>query len=149
MRVILKTDVESLGKLGDLIKVSDGYARNFLIPKGLAAEASSKNIKSLEHEKKMISQRAEREKKAAEEMLAKYAGLAVTIARRTGEQGKLFGSVTNKDIEKSLTELGFEVNRKNIVLSEPVKTAGEYQVQIKLYPGIVAGIVLKVVEEEK
>ncbi len=148
MRVILKTDVESLGKVGDLIKVSDGYARNFLIPKGLAAEASSKNVKSLEHDKKMISQKAEREKKQAEEVLARYAGLTITIGRRTGEQGKLFGSVTTKDIEKSLNDQGFEVNRKNIVLSEAVKGIGDYPVQIKLYPGISANIVLKVVEGE-
>jgi len=148
MRVILKTDVESLGKTGDLIKVSDGYARNFLIPKGFAAEASSKNIKTLEHEKEVITRKAEKERKNAEAMLEKFAGLTITIARRVGEQEKLFGSVTSKDVEKTLADQGFEVNRKDIVMDEAIKALGDFSIKIKLYPGIAAQVALKVVEEK-
>jgi large subunit ribosomal protein L9 len=148
MRVILKTDVESLGKTGDLIKVSDGYARNYLIPKGLAAEASSTNIQTLDHEKKAIARKAEKERKIAETMLEKFSDLVLTIARRTGDQDKLFGSVTGKDIEKVLMEKGFEVNRKNIVLNEQIKSLGEFPVKIRLYPGVTATIMLKVVAEQ-
>lgn len=148
MRVILKTDVESLGKMGDLVKVSDGYARNYLIPKGFAAEASSKNIKTLEHEKAVITRKAEKAKKNAEAMLEKFADLTVTISRRVGEQEKLFGSVTSKDVEKALADQGIEVNRKDIVMDEAIKALGEYSVKIKLYPGITAQVALKVVEEK-
>lgn len=148
MRVILKADVESLGKMGDLVKVSDGYARNYLIPKGFAAEASSKNIKTLEHEKAIITRKAEKEKKNAEAMLEKFAGLSVTISRRVGEQDKLFGSVTSKDVEKALADQGIEVNRKDIVMDDAIKALGDYSVKIKLYPGIAAQVALKVVEEK-
>jgi large subunit ribosomal protein L9 len=148
MRVILKADVESLGKTGDLVKVADGYARNFLIPKGFAAEASSNNIKSLENEKAAITRKAEKERKKAEAMLDSFKDLAVTVKRRVGEQEKLFGSVTTKDIEKALSEKGFEIDRKNIVLDETIKTIGEYPVKIKLYPGIAATVTVQV-EEEK
>jgi large subunit ribosomal protein L9 len=144
----MKTDVESLGKVGDLIKVSDGYARNYLIPKGLAAEASSKNIKALENEKKAIAKKAEKERKNAEAMVEKFNDLTVTIARRTGEQDKLFGSVTAKDIETVLKAQGFEVSRKDIVMDDQVKTLGDFPVKIKLYPGVTASIVLKVVGEQ-
>ena len=148
MRVILKTDVESLGKTGDLVKVSDGYARNFLIPRGVAAEASTRNIQKLEHDKAVITRRAEKERKNAEALLEKFSTVSLVIFRRVGEQEKLFGSVTTKDIEKELTEKGFEIDRKNIVLEETIKSLGEYPVKIKLYPGVTAKITLKV-EEEK
>ncbi len=148
MRVILKTDVESLGKTGDLIKVSDGYARNFLIPKGFAAEASGRNIQRLEHEKAVITRKAEKEKKSAEAMLGKFSDLTLVIFRRVGEQDKLFGSVTTKDIEKELAEKGFMINRKDIVLGDAIRSVGEYPVKIKLHPGVTATVTLKV-EEEK
>ena len=147
MNVILKADVQSLGKTGDLVKVSDGYARNFLIPKGYAAEASSKNIKALDYEKGIITRKAEKEKKIAEELLARFADMTITIARRVGAQDKLFGSVTTKDLEADLKEKGFEIDRKNIVLNDAVKTLGDYPVKIKLYPGIAADILLKIVQE--
>jgi len=101
MKVILKEDVESLGKRGDTIKVADGYARNFLMPKGLAIAATSKSAQKIEHEKKLIAKRAEKEKKNAEAMLASFAGVAVTIARKTADQEKLFGPVRAKDIENA------------------------------------------------
>ena len=147
MKVILKEDVETLGKRGDTIKVTDGYARNYLIPKGLAMEATSISAKAVEHERKLIAKRAEKEKKNAEALLASFAGVSVSIARKTADQEKLFGSVTTKDIEQALGEKGHKVDRKQIVLDEPIKQIGEYPVKIKLYPGIVAEIAVKVVEE--
>ncbi len=148
MKVILKEDIESLGKRGDTIKVADGYARNYLMPKGLAIAATSKSAQAIEHEKKLIAKRAEKEKKNAETLLASFAGVAVTIARKTADQEKLFGSVTTKDVEKSLADKGLKVDRKQIVLDDPIKQLGDFPVKIKLYPGITAEITVKVVEEQ-
>ena len=140
MKVILKENVESLGKTGDMLKVTDGYARNFLIPRGLAIEAIGKNIKSLEHEKRLIAQKAEREKKKAESLLEKFSDVTCTIVKRIGEQDKLFGSVTTKDIEKSLREQGIEIDRKNIVFEKPIEELGIFEVGIKVHPEIIAKI---------
>jgi large subunit ribosomal protein L9 len=148
MNVILKQDVPSLGKAGDTVKVSDGYARNFLIPKNLAIEASSKNLKTLEHEKKHILQAAEKERKKAADLSEKLAGVTCTIARRVGEQDKLFGSVGAKDIEKALLEKGIEIERKNILLDEPLKSPGEFPVKIKLPAGAAAEIKIVIVDSE-
>ncbi len=147
MKVILREDVESLGKLGAIIKVADGYARNYLIPKGLAIEASVKNVRLLDHEKRGVAQRAEKERKKAEAMLDKFKGLICTVARRVGKQDKLFGSVTTKDIEKALRDQGVGVDRKNIILEEPLKSIGEFPAKVRLYPGIVADITVAVVKE--
>lgn len=147
MKVILKENVESLGKAGDAVKVADGYARNYLIPKGLAVEASSWSLKSLEHEKKRIMQKIESERKKAELMVEKLRGVTCTLHRRAGEQDKLFGSVTTKDIEKSLIEQGIEIDRKMIILEEPVRSLGEFPVKIKLQPGVTAEIKIMVVGE--
>lgn len=148
MKVILKEDVASLGKRGDTIKVSDGYARNFLIPKGLALEATGKNINALEHAKKVIAQQAEKERKRAESLLQQFAGVTVTIPCKVGEMDKLFGSVTGKDIEKALSEQGLNVDKRQVVIEEPIKSLGEHRVKIKLHPGIVAEITVNVTREE-
>jgi len=147
MKVILKENVESLGKAGDAVKVADGYARNYLIPKGLAVEASSWSLKSLEHEKNRIMQKIKSEKKKAELMVEKLRGVTCTLHRRAGEQDKLFGSVTTKDIENSLIEQGIEIDRRMIVLEEPVRSLGEFPVKIKLQPGVMAEIKIMVVGE--
>jgi len=147
MKVILKENLEDLGKIGDIVNVSDGFARNYLIPKGLAAEATSKSIQSLEHERKRILQKAEKEKQQAAALVEKLAGFTCVIARRVGEQDKLFGSVNNKDIEKALKEMGLEIDRKTIVMSEPIKTLGEFPVKIKLPAGLAAEINIQVVKE--
>ncbi len=147
MNVILKEDVQSLGKAGDTLKVSDGYARNFLIPRGLALEANMKNMKALEHEKAHILRKAEKERKNAEAVAEKLASLTCTIARKVGEQGKLFGSVGTKDIEESLREKGVEIDKKNIILAEPLKAAGEFSATVKLPAGVTAEIKVVVVEE--
>lgn len=145
MKVILKENVESLGKAGDTLKVADGYARNFLIPRGLAIEESSKSMKVLEQEKKNILQKVEKEKKKAELLLEKMKDVTCTISRRVGEQEKLFGSVTTKDIETSLLDQGIEVDRKTIVLEEPIKSLGEFPVKIRLQPGMYSEIKVIVV----
>ena len=125
MKVILKEDVPSLGKRGDTIKVSDGYARNFLIPKGLALEATGKNIHVLEHAKKVIAQQSEKERKKAESLLHQFSDVTVTIPCKVGEMDKLFGSVTGKDIEKALREKGFEVDKRQVVIEDPIKSLKE------------------------
>jgi len=147
MKVILKVNVDSLGKAGEIIKVADGYARNYLIPKGLAVEASNWSMKALEHEKSRIMKKIDTERKKAEVMVEKIQGVTCTISRRVGEQDKLFGSVTTKDIESSLIEQGIEIERKMIILEEPIKSLGEFPVKIKFQPGITAEITVTVVGE--
>lgn len=143
----MKEDVESLGKVGDTLNVADGYARNFLVPRSLAIEASGKNIKALEHEKKIILHRAETRKKKAEALEEKISGINCTILRLMGEQGKLFGSVSTRDIEELLLKQGIEVDRKNIILKEPIRSFGEFPVKIKLDPGVTVEIKITVVGE--
>ncbi len=147
MKVILKQNVPSLGKAGDLVKVNDGYARNLLIPKGLAIEANEKNIKTFEHEKKNILQKADKEQKAAQDQAAKLSSVSLTIARKVGDQDKIFGSVTSKDIELALGEKGFKIDKKMIVHDEQIKSLGEFKVKIKIHSGIEAEIKLNVIGE--
>lgn len=147
MKVILKQNVESLGKAGDLVKVADGYARNFLIPKGLASEANDRNIKAFEHEKKRILLQAEKIQKQAEETAARLGSVVCTIARRVGEQEKLFGSVGAKDVEEALAAQGIEVEKKSVLLEEPIKTLGEFPVRIRLSAGLTAEIKVIVTAE--
>jgi len=148
MNVILKENVASLGKAGDTVNVSAGYGRNYLIPKGLAIEASSKNVKALEHERRHILQVAEKERKKAEAIAEKLREITCTIARRVGEQDKLFGSVGTKDIEKALQDEGIEIERKNIILEEPLKSLGEFSVKVKLPAGASAEVRIKIVGED-
>ena len=148
MKVILKENVASLGNAGDMVKVSDGYGRNFLIPKGMAIEASTRNVRALEHEKRHILQAAEKEKKKAETFSEKLAGMTVTISRRVGDQEKLFGSVGTKDIEKALGEQGIAIDKKNILLNEPIKSIGEFPVKIKLSAGVTGEVKVRIVAED-
>ncbi|MGV8059182.1 MAG: 50S ribosomal protein L9 [Smithellaceae bacterium] len=147
MKVILKQNIPSLGKTGDLVKVNDGYARNLLIPKGLATEANEKNIKTFEHEKKNLLQRAEKEQKTAQDQAFKLSVVTITIARKVGDQNKIFGSVTSKDIELALQEKGFNIDKKMIVHDEQIKSLGEFKVKIKLHGGIEAEFKLNVIGE--
>ena len=147
MKVILKQNIPSLGKTGDLIKVHDGYARNLLIPKGLAIEANEKNIKSFEHEKKNIMKKAEKEEKMAQDQAAKLADVTITVARKVGDQDKIFGSVTSRDIELALKEKGFNIDKKMIVHDEQIKSLGEFKVKVKIHSGVEAEIKLNVVGE--
>jgi len=147
MKVILKQNVESLGKAGDLVKVAAGYARNFLVPKGLAAEANSRNLKVFEHERQRILQQADKIQKQAEETADRLSAVTCTIARRVGEQEKLFGSVGAKDIEEALVAQGIELDKKSVLLDEPIKALGEFPVRIKLSAGVTGEIKVVVVAE--
>jgi large subunit ribosomal protein L9 len=149
MKVILKQNVPSLGKAGDLIKVNDGYARNFLIPKNLAIEADEKNIKTFEHEKRNILQKAEKEHKSAEDLASVLANVALTFSRKVGDQDKIFGSVTTKDIELALKEKGYNIDRKMIIHDEQIKSLGEFKVKIKLTAGVETEIKLIVIGESQ
>jgi large subunit ribosomal protein L9 len=149
MKVILTQNVPSLGKAGSLIKVNDGYARNYLIPKGLASEADEKNIKLFEHEKRNILHKAEKERKTAQDLADALSKVTITISRKVGDQDKLFGSVSVKDIETALKEKGYDVHRKMIVHEhgEHIKSLGEYKIKIKLTHDVETEINLKVVGE--
>jgi large subunit ribosomal protein L9 len=147
MKVILRQHIETLGKAGDTIKVADGYGRNFLIPKGLAIEANTRNLKVFEHEKLRILSQAEKIHKQAEDTAAKLSSVTCSIARRVGEQEKLFGSVGVKDIEEALGLQGIEIEKRNILLEEPIKALGEFPVRIKLSAGVTAEIKVSVVAE--
>jgi large subunit ribosomal protein L9 len=149
MKVILKQSVPSLGKAGTIVKVSDGYGRNFLIPKGMAIEASEKNIKVFEHEKKGFMEKLAKQNKDALALADVLNGITLTITRKVGEQGKLFGSVTMKDIESALQERGFDIDRKMIVHAhgEHIKELGEHKIKIKLTHDVDAEMTLNVVGE--
>ena len=140
MKIILKKDVESLGKTGDLVNVSDGHARNFLIPRGLGIEASGKNMKALETEMDTAARRTTKEKEAAQSAAERLEGVTCKISRKVGQQNKLFGSVTTKDIGDALRDQGIEIDKRNIVLEEPIKSLGEFSVKIKLHSGVSADI---------
>lgn len=147
MQVILKEEFSALGKAGDIVKVADGYGRNYLIPQGIAAEVNSRNIRMIEQQKKQILLKTEREKKKAEGFASQLSAVVCTIARKVGEQDKLFGSVNAKDIEECISAQGVVIDRRNIVLDEPIKTLGEFPVKVKLNAGVSAEIKVVVVAE--
>ncbi|KAB0669438.1 50S ribosomal protein L9 [Oryzomonas sagensis] len=138
MKVILKENIETLGHIGDIVKVAPGYARNYLVPKGFAIEATEKNAKALEHAKRQLTYKKNKTLEAARSLAAKLEGLAIELIHQAGEEGKLFGSVTNMEIAAFLTEKGFDIDRKKIVLAEPIKQVGETSVPVKIHPEVVA-----------
>ena len=147
MKVILREDVQHLGDVGEIVTVKPGYARNYLIPQGLAVQADPKNIKKVEHERRLINQRLAKLHGAASELGAKIAGLPVTITRKVGEQDKLFGSVSARDIGESLQAEGHAVQRRQIRLAEPIRDLGVYEVQVRLHPEVSPKIRVWVVAE--
>ena len=132
VQVVLRDDVENLGRSGELVRVKPGYARNFLLPRGLAAVATHGNVAQIEHEKKAALARAAKLRAGAEEEAAKLNSASVQIGAQAGEGGKLFGSVGTKDIANALEAKGFTVDRRKIALAEPIKETGDHQVTIKL-----------------
>ncbi len=148
MQVILREDIDKLGKIGDMVKVADGYARNFLVPKKKAIEATPKNVHAMEHAKKMVSDRIRKLKKEAALEADKIKGLAVTIKAKVGEEGKLFGSVTAMDIVEAVKAAGYQLDKRKIVLDEPIKRLGEYTVSVKLHADVTADVKVTVVAEE-
>jgi large subunit ribosomal protein L9 len=147
MEIILQEDVENLGQIGDIIKVRDGYARNYLLPRGMAIEANRRNLRILEHQKRLVAAKKEREQKQAQSLSQQIAGLALTISARAGEEDRLFGSVTNQDIERALHAQGVEIDRRKILLEEPIKQLGTYTVPVQLSGGVRGSVTVQVVRE--
>ena len=147
MKVILKEDVKSIGSMGQIIDVADGFARNYLVPRGFAVEANVKNVKSLEHEKKVIQEKAKKIKNQAQDFAARISGVTVVIKAKAGEEGKLFGSVTTMDIAEQLKNEGIDIDRKKISLEEPIKRLGSYSVKVRIHPEISEEVNVQVVEE--
>ncbi|HJQ83221.1 MAG TPA: 50S ribosomal protein L9 [Candidatus Binatia bacterium] len=147
MQVILRDDVPNLGKIGEVVRVKPGYARNFLLPRGLAVEANPKNLRVLEHQKRLIEAKAAREHKSAEAAAKRLDGLALTIRARAGEEGRLFGSVTNMDVERLLAEKGFQVERRRISLEEPIKQLGTFPIAVQVGRAVKATVQLTVEAE--
>ncbi len=147
MKLILREDVENLGKIGDVVEVAGGYGRNYLLPRGLAVQASTKNLKEQEHQKKLIQTRMEKQRRDAQELAGSLDAVSCTIARKTGEDEKLYGSVTSRDIEEALKEEGVSIDRKRILLEEPIKKLGVYTVPVKLHTDVTGNIKVWVVKE--
>jgi large subunit ribosomal protein L9 len=146
VKLILREDVENLGKIGEIVEVAGGYGRNYLLPRGLAVKASTKNLKEQEHQKKFIQARMDRQKKDAQEMAGSLDSVSCTISRKTGEDEKLYGSVTSRDIEEALREEGVSIDRKRILLEEPLKKLGVYTVPVKLHADVTGNIKVWVVK---
>lgn len=147
MQVILKDNVKDVGHIGDMVNVKDGFARNFLIPKGFAVEANPKNLKALEHEKRKIQELVKKAKSAAEDLASKVSGTSITIKAKSGEEDKLFGSVTAMDIADALKKEGLDIDKKKIVLDEPIKRLGSYTVNVKIHQEVSAQVNVQVVSE--
>src|SRR3990172_5308951 len=136
MEVILREGVAELGSVGDVVKVKPGFARNFLLPRGLAVVADRRNVHVLEHQKRLAADKRERDQRQAQSVADRLGNVHLTIKARAGEEGKLFGSVTNLDIEKGLAQQGFPVERGRILLDEPIKSVGEFIVPMHLGVGV-------------
>ncbi|MBI4484790.1 MAG: 50S ribosomal protein L9 [Acidobacteria bacterium] len=147
MEVILRAHVEHLGNRGEVVKVADGYARNYLLPRKLALPATEGNKKQIEREKSKFDLREAEEKKIAEAMAERLAGVEIEIARRVGETEALYGSVTSADIGEALAAKGFDVDRRKLQLAEPIKRVGEFEIPVKLHREVSTQIKVKVVPE--
>jgi len=148
MKIILAKDVAKLGSAGDILKVKDGYARNYLIPKGFALIANEKNEKQLEFNKRVIDKKINTEIIEAKLLASKLAACEIRVKKKVGEEGKLFGSVTNREIESALKENGFEISHKDIILDSNIKKSGVYEVEVKLFRDVKGVFKLWVVSEE-
>jgi large subunit ribosomal protein L9 len=145
IQVILQQDVDKLGKSGELVRVRPGFARNFLLPRELAVPATSSAVRRIEHEKVVALAKAEKGKKEAREIAAKIDALSIKITLKAGEDGKLFGSVTTKDLENAVKAQGLTLDRKSIKLAEAIKQVGSYEVPVKLVSDVTATLKVEVV----
>ncbi len=148
MQVILREDIDKLGKIGDMVKVADGYARNYLVPQKKAIEATPDNVRSMEHAKKMVADRLRKLKKEAAAEADQIKGLSITIKAKVGEEGKLFGSVTSMDIAEAAKAQGVNIDKRKIALEEPIKRVGDYTVTVKLHADVTADFKVTVAAEE-
>jgi large subunit ribosomal protein L9 len=147
MEVILKEDILNLGKMGEVVRVRDGYARNYLLPRGLVLIADKKTLKTFEHQKRVVESQKDRVVKQAQILADKLAQISLTMPVKAGEEGKLFGSVTNIDIEKALKAKGFDVDRRKIQLVQPIKVLGDYEVPVRFTSDVTANVKVSVVSE--
>lgn len=147
IKVVLSEDVENLGSSGDVVRVRPGYARNFLIPRGLAVPATASNLARVDDLKRAAAARAQKELAGAEEIAKKLGGVSVKIARAVGEENKMYGSVTTRDIEEAFAQAGVEIDRKKLALAEPIKVLGLHEVTLKLHPKVSVALKVEVVKE--
>jgi len=147
MEIILNKDVDRIGKAGQIVKVKDGFARNFLLPNGLAVPVTSVNLKKLEQEKQQKALQSEKIKREAEELKGKLARISLTIPVLTHEEEKLYASITAQDLAVALKEEGFNIDKNSITLDEPIKTLGIYEVSVNLHPEILAKIKVWIVKK--
>jgi large subunit ribosomal protein L9 len=147
MKLILREDVENLGKGGEVVDVKPGYGRNYLLPRGLAVTANPKNVRELEHQKSVASAKAAKMKASAEAVAKRLAETPVTLSRKVGEQDKLYGSVTALDIAEALAARGLQIDRRAIDLAEPLKTTGDFEIVVKLHSEVVGKAKVKVEAE--
>ena len=140
VQVILNEDVPNLGRPGDVVRVRAGYARNYLLPRNMAVEANSRNLRAFEHQKRMAMVKREALRAQAMTEKERLESLQLTLTAHAGEEGKLFGSVTNLDLERALRDQGYAIDRRRILLSEPIKQLGDYSVTIRLQPEVDANL---------
>lgn len=148
MKVILKENIETLGAIGDIVKVAPGYARNYLLPRGLVLEATTRNAKALDHAKRQMQYKKDKVLEQARQFAARIEALLLILPHQAGEEGKLFGAVTNMELAERMKAQGVEVDRKKIVLAEPIKQLGEYIIAIKVHPEVVANLKVNVTKAE-
>lgn len=147
IQVILQQDVPNVGTSGELVKVRPGFARNFLLPRRLAAPATTAEVNRINHEKAVALAKNEKLKKEARELATKLGGLEIKITHKVGEDDRLFGSVTSKDIHAAVEAKGHKIDRKKIVLAEPIKALGSYEVPVKLLPDVTATLKVEVTKK--
>jgi large subunit ribosomal protein L9 len=147
MEIILRADVQHLGKIGEIVKVKDGYARNYLLPKGLAYPATEANKKKIAYEGERLAKQQASEKTAAEAEATRIAGVELSFAVKVGEEDKLYGSITASDIQRKLEELGIHVDKRKIDLADPIRELGEFRVGIKIHPEVRPEVRVTVVKE--
>ncbi len=149
MKVILKQDVENVGRKGEIINVSAGYGRNYLLPRKLALEVTPSNMKMVEIERQALKKKVEQERLSYQGLIQKLNDVRLTFVRKAGEKDMIFGSVSASDVKASLDELGFDIDKKRIVLEEPIKRLGNYIVPVKVYHDDKADVRIEVVKDEK
>jgi large subunit ribosomal protein L9 len=147
MEIILQEDVPNVGNIGEVVKVRDGFGRNYLIPRGLALLADNRNLRVLEHQKRLAAVKKDRAQKEAQSLGDKIAALSLVIPARAGEEDRLFGSITNQDIEKAIQAQGITIERRKIVLTEPIKQLGAHTVPIHLSSNVHVNVIVQVIRE--
>lgn len=147
MKVILQENIDSLGYVGDVLDVADGYARNYLLPRQKALEANPRNVKALEHAKRVTAHKAKKVERDVQEFATKLSGVSLTFPVQTGKDDKLFGSITTKDLEAGLSAEGFDVDRRKIQLANPLKELGTFTIGIKLHRDIIANVSVSLVKQ--